>query len=58
MKTIILFLFPLGLVSAAPNGTIRGLPRMDDCGKIRDKPYKWGRVTSGNRLSLAEFRDE
>ena len=31
---------------------------MEDCGKIKDKPYKRGRVTSDNRLSLAEFRDE
>ena len=39
MKTVILFLFSSGLVSAAPNGTILGQPRMEDCGKIRDNPY-------------------
>ena len=41
MKTIILFLFSSGLVSAALNGTIHGQPRMEDCGKIRDNPYKF-----------------
>ena len=38
--TIILFLFSLGLVSAAPNGTIGGQPKMENCGKTRDIPYK------------------
>ena len=42
MKTIILFLFSSGLVSAALNRTIRGLPKIEDCGKIRDNPYTGG----------------
>jgi hypothetical protein len=40
MKTIILFLFFLGLVSAEPNGTIHGQPRMKECGKIKKIPIK------------------
>ena len=41
MKTIIFFLFSSGLVSAAPNRTIPGQPRMEDCGKITDNPYEF-----------------
>ena len=41
MKTIIFFLFSSGLVSAAPNRTIHGQPRMEDCGKITDNPYEF-----------------
>ena len=40
MKTIILFLFSLGLVSAEPNGTIHGQPRMKECVKIKEIPIK------------------
>ena len=42
MKTIILFLFSLGLVSASFNRRRRGLPKVEDCGKIRDNPYTGG----------------
>ena len=41
MKTIIFFLFSSGLVSAAPNRTLNGQPRMEDCGKIADNPYEF-----------------
>ena len=42
MKAIILFLFSSGLVSASFNRTRRGLPKMEDCGKIRDNPNTEG----------------
>ena len=35
----ILFLFSTGIISAEPNGTIHGQPRMEECGKIRGNTY-------------------
>ena len=51
MKTVILFLFSLGLVSAAPNGTIAGQPRMENCGKTRDIPYTYLKKKCYNNCS-------
>ena len=50
-----MFLFSTGLVSAEPNGTIHGQPRIDECGKIRDNFYIYFDFLKINEYFLADM---